>query len=364
MSSSPSSEGTGQLASVVVPPDLKGRFCRKPFENLAIDADANAWLCCEDWLSMPVGNVREDGLLGSWNSAAAQAVRASILDGSYRYCNADACPAIVADSLEHMSEVDDEDMRRYIDESTVEMPQGPRLLGLGYDNTCNLKCPTCRPVLMTLSGDARREADRVQREVIDVLPAARVLLITGTGDAFASPLYRTLLRTFDAARWPSLQIILMTNGLLLTPAMWDSIAASHHAIQGVSISVDAATAETYAETRGGDFRRLLENLGFVAALTAAGHLQWLELSFVVQQRNYREMPAFVRMGRRMGCTSVLFQRVMHWKDAMDDAAYAMAAVHRPEHPEHAAFLDVLADDTLSDAIVDLSNLAHLRAALV
>lgn len=339
---------------------FRGRFCPKPFENLTIDPDGGIRVCCADWLPMQIGNVHHDRLDAAWNSPAAQEIRASILDGSFRYCDANTCPALVQNALPRRDEAAAH--RFNIDTGRTLLPHGPRSIGFGYDNTCNLACPTCRSDLIVLRGDALAEAERVQREVEQLLPDAEFLLITGTGDALASRLYRSFLRTFEAERWPRIRIGLMTNGLLFTPRMWDSFRSAHASISGISISVDAATPETYAVNRGGDFGRLSRNLSFAGRLLAEGQLDWFELSFVVQRNNFREIPDFVRFGFAVGASGILFQRLVHWAGTLSRQAYLEAAVHRPEHPDHEQLRTILATDVLQDPRVDLSNLAGLAAA--
>jgi wyosine [tRNA(Phe)-imidazoG37] synthetase (radical SAM superfamily) len=150
----------------------------------------------------------------------------------------------------------------------------------------------------------------------------------------------------------------MTNGLLLTPRVWDQIRMARPAIAGVSISVDAATSETYRLNRGADFQRLMDNLAFLSQLVEAGQI-WVELSFVVQANNYREMPQFVELARRFGFDSVLFQRLVQWPDTFAPTEFTARAVHMPSHPAHGDFLNVLAHPVMKDLRVDLSNLQNL-----
>lgn len=331
------------------------RFCVRPFEFMAIDANLDAWLCCGDWLSTPIGNLREVGPREVWHSDTAQRIRASILDGSFEFCSRETCPDLRKGTLPFLDQVRG---GAFIDHLA---PDGPRILSLGYDNSCNLKCPSCRPHFINLRGDIFDRARVLQEELIsERFLGAEELIITGTGDAFASPLYRQLLQSFDPVFFQGVSIQILTNGLLFTPEMWASMAGAQTAIAGVSVSVDAATAETYAVNRGGSFAKLRRNLEFLSRLLGEGALSWFEISFVVQANNYREMPAFAAWGQTLGCTSVLFQQVMHWKDAQSVSSYRAMAIHEPGHPEHAEFLSVLRHPSLAIPRVDLSNLSPLR----
>jgi hypothetical protein len=336
-------------------------FCSRPFEFFGVDAAGKIRVCCEDWLPTPIGDVRSGSPAEQWNSPTAVAVRESILDGSYRYCDSERCPALVKGALPPIQQLDRERDRRWVQNGRTVLDELPETLSLGYDPTCNLKCATCRSGIIALKGAEREWAAGVHAAVVEeLMPTARQAIITGNGDALASPIYRRFLRTFDRSAFRDLRLLLMTNGLLLTARMWDSLAPAHGAIAGVSISVDAATPETYALNRGGRFEKLVDNLRFLGELQRGGEIEYLEISFVVQTNNYREMPAFVALAREVGCTSVLFMKLIHWPGTYDEAEHAVRAVHARTHPLHEDFLHVLSDPSLDAPNVDLSNLSDLR----
>lgn len=337
------------------------RFCPKPFDFFEVDVHGDVWVCCQDWLNRPIGNLYRQSFDEVWNSEAAQEIRRSILDGSYRFCNHATCPALVAGTLPLVAEVRHWEHRHAIATGQTRMHRGPLTLNLGYDNTCNLACKSCRLEIIGLKGEKYEAARRLGDIIVaEGFPNARQVIITGHGDAFGSRLFREMLRTLDASRYPRLKIDLMTNGLLLTPEAWDEIRSSHPAIRSVSVSIDAATPATYRTNRGGDFERLLRNLAFMRDLRRSEAIIWFEISFVVQRNNYREMEAFARLGADLECDSVLFQQLIRW-DTYTDAEFRDAAIHFPSHPEHTAFLEALNAPALGAPIVDVSNLSNLLA---
>lgn len=334
------------------------RFCTKPFTTLMIDPELKARVCCDDWLSTPIGSLASNNLMEVWNSPAAQALRESIHDGTFRYCSAERCPDLVGNNLPTVADLRTTEIAELIENRTIQMRSGPREINLAHDNTCNLKCPSCRSDFIRLSRSEERDAEGVAHSLLkDALPDLRTLIITGSGDAFSSRVYRRFLQNFDAKAFPNVCIVLMTNGLLFTREMWASMSKAHSAIKGVTISVDAATEPTYEVVRGGSFSKLLDNLNFVGTLVASGEIQWFEISFVVQAENFREMPAFVLLGKKIGCTSVLFQRLILWPHM---SAYETAAVHLPENQFHKEFLKLLQAPILGCDIVDFSNLINLK----
>jgi LPS sulfotransferase NodH len=336
-------------------------FCSRPFEFFAVDATGKLRVCCEDWLPTPIGDVRSGSPKEQWNSATAVEIRESILDGSYRFCNATQCPDLVKGTLPPLAALKRNQHRAWVRDGRTVLNEPPRTLSLGYDPTCNLKCPTCRSDFIVLKGEAFDRAAATHKVVLaELLPTARLAIITGHGDAIASRLYLSFLRGLDASKYPELRILLMTNGLTLDSAMWSSLGAARPAISGATISIDAATPETYAVNRGGNFARLRHNLEFLGDLRRRAEIEFLEISFVVQANNFREMKEFVSLGHAVGCSSVLFMKLIHWPGTFDAGEFAQRAVHDRAHPQHREFLELLDDPTFGDPAVDLSNLADLR----
>ena len=65
--------------------DLADRFCATPFQKFDV-LDGSTHLCCASWLSQSAGNLGTASRWEDvWNSPAAQSIRASIFDGSFRY---------------------------------------------------------------------------------------------------------------------------------------------------------------------------------------------------------------------------------------------------------------------------------------
>ncbi|MGH9158608.1 MAG: radical SAM protein [Vicinamibacteraceae bacterium] len=198
----------------------------------------------------------------------------------------------------------------------------------------------------------------------EALNEADFLHITGSGDPFGSPYFRRWLQSMKKPDMPRLEWIhLHSNGLLWTPKMWQSISEEvRQLIKSAEISIDAATAATYAvNRRGGSFETLLKNLGFISALRQDGPLNFLKISMVVQANNFTEMPDFVRLGRQLRCDQVYFSQVVNWGTFTRDE-FARRAIHLPTHPQHSAFLGVLQDQIFDEPIVDLGNLTTTREA--
>lgn len=346
---------------------LEGRFCERPFELMEIHRDFHAFACCPSWLPTVIGNCETTGLMDVWNSAEAQAVRAGILDGSFRHCDHRECPRIQSLDLPHVGDLGPS-RRRLYDEGRVVLDRPPSHFALCYDDTCNLACPSCRRErIMDVAGRGFERKLRFTEKLLgDITEAARDhavwLRVTGSGDPIASKVFRSLLNGLDGSALPRLKVILQTNGLMLTEGVWAELEAIHSNIHSLSISIDAASEATYARTRRyGNWRQLMKNMEFFATLARRGEIRRLDCNFVVQTENYREMGDFVDL-----CTSfevvdkIFFSLVNDW-GTWSRADYLHQCIWKRDHPEFEAFLDVLTDRRLDDPAVDLGNLTAYRA---
>ena len=133
---------------------------------------------------------------------------------------------------------------------------------------------------------------------------------------------------------------LQTNGVLLDRRAWQELGLDG-LVESVWVSIDAARPETYAIVRrGGSFGKLLQNFGFLGALRREGHIRHLRLDFVVQARNFREMPDAVDIARAFGFDRIHFQMIRNW-GTFTVAEFDRHFIGSPDHPDYGEFLEVL-----------------------
>ena len=106
--------------------------------------------------------------------------------------------------------------------------------------------------------------------------------------------------------------MLHTNGLLFDAEHWEEMGPNRSRVTHVGISIDAATPETYALNRGGSWKRLMDNLAFVASLRALNPSLMLGLFFVVQANNFLEMPSFALFGLSHKANWISFSALRNW----------------------------------------------------
>lgn len=340
---------------------FKGYFCPLPFDFAQIDPLGQMYLCCPQTLPEPAGNLSETDFAATWNSEKALAVRASILDGSYKYCSEATCGVLQSRSLPKNEEIQDSRHRNIIDNQLTRIEDGPLTVNMSYDRSCNLSCPSCRKEMVVLKGKSRERAEVIHQRVIGgALEQAKRLIITGSGDPFGSKLFFSFLREFDAQAFPGLKISLSSNGLLFTPKTWDAICNT--AIDRVDISVDAAEPIAYLLNRGGDYAVLVENLHFIGQLRRSGKIESFELHFVVQANNFRQMKDFVQLGLDVAADHICFKQIVNW-GTFSEEQYLSRAVQLETHPLHGEFVSLLNDRVFRLPQVYMHDLHHLTGAI-
>lgn len=342
--------------------DLTKKFCLAPFRKFETLIDGTVAPCCSLWIDRRLGHLDSQGLDEIWNGPAAQEIRQSIHDGSFRYCRHDRCSYLIHDTLPDRDSIDDPYYRQIIETGATEMSRGPDWLFLAHDVTCNLSCPSCRSGLLVADAAQEKRLEAIQETILN--PALTSgdpveLSLSGQGDPWSSPHYRSILRLL-ADNELNVRLNLHTNGLLMTPARWQEYAGLARYRPTVNVSIDACRPWTFRVIRrNGEWARLEENLEFMAGLKRAGEISELYLNATIQLDNYHELADMVRLGRRLGCDGVRFFLIQNTGSHLKHLFHAMnVADHR--HPLYAAFLETLRDPTFDDPICQMYDVDVLR----
>src|SRR5690606_10952463 len=181
-----------------------GRFCPSPFEQFDVYENGKAFSCCSAWLPTPLGNIKRAPIMDVWNSTSSQAIRASILDGSFRHCDQRICPRIQAEDLPTLDEAKQNPRyKAIIEQGLTQLDELPSFINLCNDASCNLYCPSCRTqrILHTKGKDyeKRRHLQDLINSQFFSRPTDRPFRvnITGSGDPFASTVFRDFLFNLD-----------------------------------------------------------------------------------------------------------------------------------------------------------------------
>jgi MoaA/NifB/PqqE/SkfB family radical SAM enzyme len=333
-------------------------ICIQPFVWCEIHADGSVFACCPSWVNVPLGNLLRDSFDCIWNGPVAMRLRQSVLDGSFSLCDQVRCPCLAGRQAPVMPQdaVPLPYLREVLRRNDLHLPFGPRQLNLCYDARCNLACPSCRKGLVRVGGRYLGRIRQIEVRLKQAFgPSVEEITVSGYGDPFGSPSYLAFLQNLDTSDFPRLHTLrLHTNAQLWDASAWEGLGLARALIRSAEISVDAASAPTYAENRrGGDFGCLLHNLAFIATLGLR-----IRLSFVVQRNNFRQMPAFAALAKDFGF-SAYFSQLSDW-GTFSGEDYRHRAVHNPGHTEHEAFKDI-ARRLVGVPGVDLGNLLPLLA---
>ncbi|NWH06930.1 radical SAM protein [Desulfobacter latus] len=338
--------------------EMQGKVCKLLWDDLHLLPDGSVFQCCSVWLRTSIGNALAEPLSQIWQSNLANEIRNSAVNGDYRFCGKLSCGHI----LDELFPPREHRPKRFIsaDQLPVQLPP-PKLLNLSYDRTCNLSCPSCRTTKFVAKGKELEKVEKITKHVLEVLPEIKRIEVTGSGDPFASRSFRHLLSSINKIDFPNLKVTLMTNGLLLCRSEWDKFKNLHGMIDTINISVDAARAETYRIVRrGGEFKDLLPNLGFIGELVQQGAIKHFRLCFVVQDYNFREMSEFLKLAKHVNAQSVHFQKMHDWGTYTTEQL-KKRRVYVSSHQDYPEFIDLIKSLPSQKGLIILSDFTELEA---
>lgn len=313
------------------------RTCRKPYDTLLIDKQGSCYACeCTAWLPQSIGNLQLSSMEQILSSDMRLRLQESVNDGTYRYCNEHQCP--------------------WLKEKVFDEPEGQdiRFLRLAIDQSCNLRCPSCRNTLIFhKSGNAynlgKRLADKINHWLRDCSHDIEVH-IGSDGDPFASHVYRHFMES--TPKRDNIKYSILTNGLLFK----DFHHKVPHVIENLNdlgISIDGATQKTYEKLRlGGNWDKINENLDVISYLKKKHQFKFT-FHFVVQKDNYHEMEKIVELGKKYSTDRVWLNRITDW-NTFDD--FKQQDVASPDHPEYQEFLKELKKVMTDDLFVETATL--------
>ena len=184
----------------------------------------------------------------------------------------------------------------------------PRFLGLVLGNACNIDCPHC---YQEKNGDnLLRPAEigrELRREFAALYPYLATLRVQG-GEVLAYRGFADLAEDVAEAAAGRPLLSVSTNGTLLDDEWAERMVRLPFG--SVTVSIDGASAETYARLRRGSELELV--LANVARLRRwkdkfNSALPELDSFFVVMRSNYREIPAYLELMDRHGFSAVALQ---------------------------------------------------------
>ena len=275
--------------------------CSKPFDTVLIDKAGSCYACeCTAWLPQSIGNLQVRSLADILDSDIRKHLKESVSDGTYRYCNEHRCPYIKDMSPKSKTTNDIKHIR------------------LGIDDSCNLRCPSCRKgLIFHKEGRAYnlgiKLADRINEWLYSYNNPINVH-IGSDGDPFASHVYRHFMKHTPVRG--NIKYSLLTNGLMLR----DFHTSIPHVINNMAelgVSIDGASSDTYEKLRlGGKWDKIMDALDFISVLKQEHNFQF-SLHMVVQQENWHEMESMLDLAHRHNADRVYFNKIEDWNTDID-----------------------------------------------
>ena len=289
--------------------------CPRPRDTILIDKQGSCYACeCTSWLPQSIGNLQIKSLAEIIGSAMHQHLQASIQDGTYRYCNEHQCSYIKSGAVLH------------------GQPERIQHLRLAIDDSCNLRCPSCRRhMIFHKEGSAYdlgiRLADRINEWLYSYEHPIQVH-IGSDGDPFASHVYRYFME--QTPERENIKYSILTNGLMFKE-FHTRVPYVINNLNELGVSIDGATQDTYEKLRlGGKWDKINDNLECIAELKQRHNFRFI-LHFVVQKDNYHEMEDIILLGKKYNADRVWLNKMEDWNV---NPNFGDANIFQASHPLH------------------------------
>ncbi len=332
---------------------LKGKYCYHPFNTMTIDHKGDCYMCvCQAWLPVPVGNIMDfKSIKEIVKTAKAREIQASIVDGTFRYCDQKTCHLLARNELE--TKID-------------HKPDTINWIVFAVDDSCNLQCPSCRTdLIFHKEGEKFEFRKKMMKHIAKLINNHDHYIrftLSGDGDPFASHIYRTLLKNLRLTKQQQVEIEMVTNGILVK-RYWKEMPGVHENVYRFKISFDAGTPEVYKITRrGGSWKKLIDSTRYLVEWKKQTKSKMqIVANYVVQNENYRDIVTFVKLMKEIGVDQISFQKVTDWGKYYVNGVnfFQQHAVWMESHPNFNELCQILQDPELYDPRIELTNLSHL-----
>ena len=289
--------------------------CPRPRDTILIDKQGSCYACeCTSWLPQSIGNLQIKSLEEIIGSAMHRHLQSSITDGTYRYCNEHQCSYIKSGAVLH------------------GQPERIQHLRLAIDDSCNLRCPSCRKsMIFHKEGSAYNLGIRLADKINDWLHNYEHPIqvhIGSDGDPFASHVYRYFME--QTPERENIKYSILTNGLMFRE-FHTRVPYVINNLRELGVSIDGATKATYEKLRlGGKWDKINENLECIAELKQRHNFRFI-LHFVVQKDNYHEMEDIILLGRKYNADRVWLNKMEDWNV---NPNFSDVDIFRSTHPLH------------------------------
>lgn len=327
---------------------LTGLYCHDPFMTFNIDVQGNVHLClCSGWQPISIGNIFESTIEELLSSPLATNIRASIIDGSYMYCNESTC-SLLSDTLkggksllprEHAPP----DLIPLFDDPTKYII--PRQISIAGDLTCNLSCPSCRKKVIKPGPENKDRflyLGNVLAKNLFSVPTDKpiTLLLSTSGELFASTMLLNFLNSIKKSDFPNLTLDIQTNGLLCEKN-WHKLKEFTTSINKITITADSCRPGVYETLRrGGTYPELIKAMEFLSKKKKETGMKF-HVRMVIQNQNYQEAQEFYDFAKKYDADLVEYIRLQMWWGARTAEEHVAEDVFDLTHPNYADACNIL-----------------------
>lgn len=319
-------------------------FCERPWTMMyLVNAEkGEVWPC--SWLdsNMKMGNILEQSVDELMRSENIKKLRESILDGSFRYCDCHKCTFIANNTLPDLSEEEIEE---------IIQTQFPHQFNIAYDETCNHACPSCRNEYFKASEDYYEKVEMINEKMLPYYDKASVLSVNGRGDIFACEHLLSMLERMTPEN-DNLKFMIETNAALFDEKHWNRIAHLGKYNVQVIATVNSFRDSTYRYLNGyaNHVDKVIKNLKFISFLRQQNTVNDFEISMIVQESNFRELPDYIdRCLNEFGVDKVRLRGIMQF--SISDTEFWIKDVFNPLHPFYREAMDILNHPIMKDSRV-------------
>lgn len=183
-------------------------------------------------------------------------------------------------------------------------------------NICNLMCRTCmRNVWDEQPGRMDTATFAAIRDGIAALPEKPLVFFGGLGEPLSHP---KIVEMVAQVKAQGARVELITNGTLLTARRSKQLIDA--GLDTLWVSIDGARPESYSDVRlGAQLSKVIENLDRFRRTRRPAHrpVPEIGIAFVAMKRNIQDLPAVIRLGRKLGAVKFSVSNVLPYTEELN-----------------------------------------------
>lgn len=312
----------------------KFSICHYPYTSIQINEQGDVHCCCHPWCSSySFGNILREPFSKIWNGERAQEFRKQFQNDDYKYCKLNTC-------------INDPD-RKFKTDTIAE--KYPEVVALSYDRICNVECIFCRAC--NIKQDLSQFEEKINDWLPDVFKNAERVSLSGVGEALASTHTRNVMKKIVQI-YPDIKFDILTNGILTDKKNLEETGILNN-LGVIRFSFHATKESTYNKlVKRGNFKKVMQNINYIAELKKQGVVQELEFRFVINSINYKEMIPFAKMAKKVGA-NVTFLNLLENEDTKEK--FKELNIINPSHKKHNDFIKRLKHPIFKENFVFINS---------